>query len=113
MNCRAHKGRGKEARGARTGIEGKQAMSKSPAGIGFVGCAFSPAAAEGGRAVGSKPHSHSHGRRREVVVKGNRDTRRALEQAGVQVLEYEGAEISVKGAGGPTCLTRPLMRERP
>jgi aminocarboxymuconate-semialdehyde decarboxylase len=41
-------------------------MSKGPAGIGFVGCAFSPASAEGG----SKPHSH--GRRREVVVKGNR-----------------------------------------
>lgn len=51
--------------------------------------------------------------RTAIVVKGNRDTRRALEQAGVQVLEYEGAEISVKGAGGPTCLTRPLMRERP
>lgn len=45
-------------------------MSKSPAGIGFVGCAFSPASAEGGRAAGAKPHSH--GRRREVVVKGNR-----------------------------------------
>jgi arginine deiminase len=31
-----------------------------------------------------------------------------LEKAGIEVLTYEGAEISVKGAGGPTCLTRPL-----
>jgi hypothetical protein len=27
-------------------------------------------------------------------------------------VEYRGAEISVKGAGGPTCLTRPLVRAR-
>jgi len=26
------------------------------------------------------------------------------------VLDYEGTEISVKGAGGPTCLTRPILR---
>jgi hypothetical protein len=26
------------------------------------------------------------------------------------VLEYRGDEISVKGGGGPTCLTRPLAR---
>ena len=45
-------------------------MSKGPSGIGFVGCAFSPASAEGGHAAGST--THSHGRRREVVVNGNR-----------------------------------------
>lgn len=47
-----------------------------------------------------------------LMVKGNPKTRAALESAGCQVLEYEGLEISVKGGGGPTCLTRPLMRHR-
>jgi N-dimethylarginine dimethylaminohydrolase len=46
-----------------------------------------------------------------LVLRGNRRTRYALERAGVEVLDYEGTEISVKGAGGPTCLTRPLVRE--
>src|SRR5262245_32569471 len=46
-----------------------------------------------------------------VALAGNPKTRAALERAGVEVLEYEGKEISVKGGGGPTCLTRPLMRE--
>ena len=50
------------------------------------------------------------GPRRGLLLAGNPATRRALEQAGCEVLEYEGTEISVKGAGGPTCLTRPLVR---
>jgi N-dimethylarginine dimethylaminohydrolase len=45
-----------------------------------------------------------------LVLRGNRRTRYALERAGVDVIDYEGTEISVKGAGGPTCLTRPLGR---
>lgn len=49
--------------------------------------------------------------RRCLTVAGNPRTRAALERAGADVLEYEGQEISVKGAGGPTCLTRPLRRE--
>jgi N-dimethylarginine dimethylaminohydrolase len=48
--------------------------------------------------------------RRCLTLAGNPRTRAALEQAGCEVLEYEGEEISVKGAGGPTCLTRPLAR---
>ena len=48
--------------------------------------------------------------RRCLVVSGNPRTRAALEQAGVDVSEYTGSEISVKGAGGPTCLTRPISR---
>jgi N-dimethylarginine dimethylaminohydrolase len=48
--------------------------------------------------------------RRCLMLVGNPRTRAALEQAGAEVLEYEGREISVKGAGGPTCLTRPLSR---
>ena len=50
-------------------------------------------------------------RRRCLMLSGNPLTRQALERTGCEVLEYEGAEISVKGAGGPTCLTRPLIRE--
>jgi N-dimethylarginine dimethylaminohydrolase len=45
-----------------------------------------------------------------VMLEGNPRTRAALERAGASVVEYTGNEISVKGAGGPTCLTRPLAR---
>ena len=44
------------------------------------------------------------------MVTGNPKTKAALEQAGCQVWEYDGAEISMKGGGGPTCLTRPILR---
>jgi dimethylargininase len=44
-----------------------------------------------------------------LVVDGNPATRRRLEQAGVEVLVYQGTELS-KGDGGPTCLTCPLLR---
>jgi N-dimethylarginine dimethylaminohydrolase len=50
------------------------------------------------------------GPRRCVMVAGNPTTRARLERAGAEVLEYEGREISLKGGGGPTCLTRPLER---
>lgn len=46
-----------------------------------------------------------------VVVNGNPRTRAALESAGCEVHGYEGSEISVKGDGGPTCLTAPLWRD--
>lgn len=45
-----------------------------------------------------------------VMLTGNPKTRRALDSAGVEVIEYVGNEISVKGSGGPTCLTRPIAR---
>lgn len=45
-----------------------------------------------------------------LMVKGNPVTKERLEKAGCKVIEYEGAEISVKGGGGPTCLTRPIER---
>jgi len=50
------------------------------------------------------------GPRECVMLAGNPKTRAALERAGARVMEYVGKEISVKGAGGPTCLTRPLAR---
>jgi N-dimethylarginine dimethylaminohydrolase len=48
--------------------------------------------------------------RRALMLDGNPVTRARLEAAGVEVLTYDGSEISVKGGGGPTCLTRPLTR---
>lgn len=45
-----------------------------------------------------------------VALEGNPETRRRMEAAGVEVHTYRGAEISLKGCGGPTCLTRPLER---
>jgi dimethylargininase len=50
------------------------------------------------------------GPRIALALEGNPMTRRALEAAGVDVRTYVGAEISRKGDGGPTCLTRPLER---
>ena len=52
----------------------------------------------------------SVGPRRCVALDGNPVTLRRLEAAGVEVHTYRGREISAKGGGGPTCLTRPLMR---
>jgi len=44
-----------------------------------------------------------------LAVEGNPRTRERMERAGVEVLTYAGDELS-KGDGGPTCLTRPLLR---
>ena len=48
--------------------------------------------------------------RKCLMLQGNPMTRAALERAGAEVLVYDGSEISLKGGGGPTCLTRPLQR---
>jgi N-dimethylarginine dimethylaminohydrolase len=45
-----------------------------------------------------------------LALEGNGETRRRLERAGVDVRVYRGDEISRLGDGGPTCLTRPLLR---
>jgi N-dimethylarginine dimethylaminohydrolase len=45
-----------------------------------------------------------------LALDGNPVTRSRLEAAGVAVLVYEGGELSVKGDGGPTCLTMPILR---
>lgn len=49
------------------------------------------------------------GGRRALMLERNRETRRRLEAAGADVVTYAGEELS-KGDGGPTCLTRPLLR---
>ena len=50
------------------------------------------------------------GPRVALALDGNPQTRRRLEAAGVDVRVYRGDELSLKGDGGPTCLTRPLLR---
>jgi len=50
------------------------------------------------------------GPRVALALDGNPETRRRLERAGVDVRVYRGDELSRKGDGGPTCLTRPLLR---
>lgn len=45
-----------------------------------------------------------------VALDGNPMTRTAMEGKGVEVHTYVGEEISKKGEGGPTCLTRPILR---
>ena len=58
-------------------------------------------------------HAVAVGPRRVVMLGGNPVTRARLEAEGVDVWAYGGSEISLKGGGGPTCLTRPLARKGP
>jgi N-dimethylarginine dimethylaminohydrolase len=48
--------------------------------------------------------------RKCIMIEGNPITQDRLEAEGVEVHTYDGSEISLKGAGGPTCLTRPFLR---
>jgi N-dimethylarginine dimethylaminohydrolase len=56
------------------------------------------------------PNVLALGPRVALALDGNPETRRGMEAAGVDVRVYRGDEISRKGDGGPTCLTRPLLR---
>jgi len=48
--------------------------------------------------------------RRVLMLENLPVTKEKLEVAGCVVETYKGLEISRKGEGGPTCLTRPLVR---
>jgi N-dimethylarginine dimethylaminohydrolase len=52
----------------------------------------------------------SLGDRRLVAIEENRKTNQRLREAGFDVRTFAGSEICINGAGGPTCLTRPLLR---
>lgn len=56
------------------------------------------------------PNVLAVGPRRCILLEGNPITQQRLEAAGCQVMTYRGREISWKAEGGPTCLTRPLLR---
>ena len=47
-----------------------------------------------------------------IMMSGNPKTKKLLESNNVEVFTYDGSEISLKGAGGPTCLTRPIYRRK-
>jgi len=49
--------------------------------------------------------------RRCLALEGNPVTKSRLEAAGCRVDTYRGQEVSLKAEGGPTCLTRPILRE--
>ena len=45
-----------------------------------------------------------------LIAEGNPVTEKLLRDSGCDVLTYRGVEISLKTEGGPTCLTRPILR---
>lgn len=45
-----------------------------------------------------------------LALEGNKKTKELLEKNGVKVYTYKGTELSSKAEGGPTCLTRPILR---
>jgi N-dimethylarginine dimethylaminohydrolase len=52
----------------------------------------------------------SLGDKRLLALEDNRATNQKLRQAGFDVKTFPGSELCVNGGGGPTCLTRPLLR---
>ena len=46
-----------------------------------------------------------------LMLEGNPITQRRLEDVGYEVVTYRGNELSLKAEGGPTCLTRPILRD--
>ena len=45
-----------------------------------------------------------------IVAEGNPRTTAALAAAGCEVHTYPATEIGINGSGGPTCMTRPILR---
>lgn len=58
------------------------------------------------------PNVLALGPRQCLMLEGNPVTQQRLVDAGCRVETYRGHEISLKAEGGPTCLTRPLLRRR-
>jgi len=50
------------------------------------------------------------GGKRLLAIAENRKTNDRLRQAGFDVRTFPASELCIKGSGGPTCLTRPLLR---
>ena len=53
----------------------------------------------------------SLGQRRLVAIAENVKTNQRLREGGFEVHTFPGLEICINGSGGPTCLTRPLLRD--
>jgi len=52
----------------------------------------------------------SLGRKRPLALEENKNTNEKLRGAGFDVRTFPGSELCINGSGGPTCLTRPLLR---
>ncbi len=52
------------------------------------------------------------GQGRLLAFEENSSTNRRLREAGFTVTTIEGREIGINGGGGPTCLTRPILRSQ-
>jgi N-dimethylarginine dimethylaminohydrolase len=52
----------------------------------------------------------SLGNKRLLVLEENAKTNAKLRAAGFDVRTFPGSELCINGGGGPTCLTRPLLR---
>jgi N-dimethylarginine dimethylaminohydrolase len=52
----------------------------------------------------------SLGRKRLLSLEENKNTNLRLRAAGFDVRTFPGSELCINGSGGPTCLTRPLLR---
>ena len=52
----------------------------------------------------------SLGRKRLLALEENKKTNEKLRAAGFDVRTFAGSELCINGSGGPTCLTRPLLR---
>lgn len=50
------------------------------------------------------------GDKRLLAIEENHKTNDRLRQAGFDVRTFPGSELCINGGGGPTCLTRPLLR---
>jgi N-dimethylarginine dimethylaminohydrolase len=50
------------------------------------------------------------GQKRLIALEENAKTNQRMRDAGFDVRTFPGSEICINGAGGPTCLTRPLLR---
>ena len=52
----------------------------------------------------------SLGGKRLLALEENQRTNKRLRDTGFDVRTFPGSEICINGSGGPTCLTRPLLR---
>lgn len=46
-----------------------------------------------------------------ILAEGNPVTAAALAAAGCEVHTYPAAQVGINGSGGPTCMTRPILRD--
>jgi N-dimethylarginine dimethylaminohydrolase len=50
------------------------------------------------------------GNRRLLAIEENHRTNERLRESGFELRTFPGSEVCINGSGGPTCLTRPLLR---